>query len=231
MAAKTPVAQRRDARRTSVGLKAVMAVTGTFFVLFVLLHMYGNLKAFWGQEAFDGYAHHLRVLGEPILPYEGFLWILRAALIVAVVSHVWAAATLWRRANHARSTRYVSFRPVQATWSSRTMRWGGLTILFFLIFHILQFTTLTIEVGGSFDSPFQRLVAAFSLWYIVAIYTLAIVALGMHVRHGVWSAVQTLGWSTHARERALKRTAWAIAAALVIGFLLPPFGIFFGIVS
>jgi len=231
MTTQAPVVQRRDAQRTSVGLKAVMAVTGTFFVLFVLAHMYGNLKAFSGQEAYDGYAEHLRVLGEPILPYGGFLWLLRAALIVAVAAHVWAAATLWRRVNHARSTRYVKFRPVQATWSSRTMRWGGITILLFVIFHLLQFTTMTIEVGGSFDSPYQRLVAAFSIWYIVAIYTLALVALGMHVRHGLWSAVQTLGWSTHARERALKRTAWAIAAALVVGYLLPPFGIFFGIVS
>lgn len=231
MAANTAVVQRREARRTSVGFKAVMAVTGTFFVLFVLLHMYGNLKVFSGQEAFDGYAHHLRTLGQPILPYEGFMWILRAALIVAVVSHVWAAVRLWRQAKGARSTRYVSFRPVQATWSSRTMRWGGVTILLFLTFHILQFTTLTIEVGGSFDSPFQRLVAAFSLWYIVAIYALAIAALGMHVRHGVWSAVQTLGWSTQGRERAIKRMAWAIAGALVVGFLLPPFAILFGFVS
>ena len=96
------------------------------------------------------------MLGDPVLPYSGFLWILRIALIVAVVSHVWAAARLWRRANHARSTPYTTFRPVQATWSSRTMRWGGLTILLFVIFHLLQFTTVTIEVGGSFGDGSER---------------------------------------------------------------------------
>src|SRR5665811_598671 len=138
------------------------------------------------------------------------LWLLRAALIVAVAAHVWAAATLWRRVNHARSTRYVKFRPVQATWSSRTMRWGGLTILLFVIFHLLQFTTVTIEVGGSFDSPYERLVAAFSVWYIVVVYALAMLALGMHLRHGIWSSVQTLGWSTRARETPIKRTALQI---------------------
>ena len=111
--------------------------------------MYGNLKVFSGQEAFDGYAHHLRVLGDPVLPYSGFLWILRIVLIVAVLSHVWAAVWLWRRANHARSTRYTTFRPVQATWSSRTMRWGGLTILLFVIFHLLpvSYTHLTLPTN------------------------------------------------------------------------------------
>ena len=231
MTATTPLVRRRAARRTTVALKVVMATTGVLFLLFVLAHMYGNLKVFSGQEAFDGYAHHLRVLGDPVLPYSGFLWILRIALIVAVVSHVWAAARLWRRANHARSTPYTTFRPVQATWSSRTMRWGGLTILLFVIFHLLQFTTVTIEVGGSFDSPYERLVAAFSVWYIVVVYALAMLALGMHLRHGIWSSVQTLGWSTRQHEPAIKRTALAIAAIIVVGFLLPPFAILFGMVS
>lgn len=231
MTTSTSAARVRAARRTSVGLKVVMATTGVLFLLFVLAHMYGNLKALWGQAAFDGYAHHLRVLGEPLLPYAGFLWIMRVVLIVSVVGHVWAAVRLWRRANHARGTRYVAFRPVQATWSSRTMRWGGLAILLFVIFHLLQFTTVTIEVGGSFDSPYDRLVAAFSVWYVVAVYVLAMLALGMHLRHGIWSAVQTLGWSTTRRQRAIKQTALGIATLIVVGFLIPPFAILFGLVG
>ncbi len=231
MSVSSQVARVRAARRSSVGLKVVMAVSGVLFLLFVLAHMYGNLKALEGQEAFDDYAHHLRVLGEPLLPYGGFLWIMRTVLIVALVAHVWSAVRLWRRAHGARRTRYAVFRPVQATWSSRTMRWGGLAILLFVVFHLLQFTTLTIEVGGSFDSPYDRLVAAFSVWYVVAVYALAMIALGMHLRHGIWSAVQTLGWSTGPRERTLKQTALWIAVIIVVGFLVPPFAILFGMVG
>lgn len=231
MAVSTGARRAPAARRTSVGLKVVMAVTGILFLLFVLAHMYGNLKAFAGQEAFDGYSHHLRVLGEPVLPRNGFLWLMRVALIVSVVLHAWSAFTLWARANRARSSRYVKFRPVQATWSSRTMRWGGVAILLFVIFHILQFTTLTIEVGGSFASPYERLVAAFQVWYIVLVYALAMIALGMHLRHGIWSAVQTLGWSTRRREPALKATALGVAALIVVGFLAPPIAILIGVVN
>ncbi len=224
----TTSTQRRAARRTSVALKVVMATTGVLFLLFLLAHMYGNLKVFSGQAAYDGYAEHLRVIGEPVLPYAGFLSIMNVVLVVAVVGHIWAAVLLWRRAHHARSTRYTTFRPVQATWSSRTMRWGGGTILLFVVFHLLQFTSDTIRVGGTFDSPYERLVAAFSTWYVLAVYTLAMLALGMHLRHGIWSAVQTLGWSTQRRERAIKRTALATALVIVVAFLLPPFAIFVG---
>ncbi|MGV8978504.1 MAG: succinate dehydrogenase cytochrome b subunit [Cellulomonas sp.] len=231
MTTSTRLVRKSAARRTSVGLKIVMATTGVLFLLFLLAHMYGNLKMLSGQAAFDGYAEHLRVIGEPVLPYAGFLWIMNTVLVLAVAGHIWAAVQLWRRANHARSTPYTTYHRVQATWSSRTMRWGGVTILLFVVFHLLQFTTVTIKVGGSFDSPYDRLVAAFSTWYIVAVYTLAMVALGMHLRHGTWSAVQTLGWSTQGRERAIKRTALAIALVIVVGFLLPPLAIFVGWVS
>ena len=227
----TRAPQARTAARTSVAAKILMAVTGVIFVGFVLVHMYGNLKVFAGQAAFDDYAHHLRTLGEPFLPHSGFLWIMRAVLLVALVGHVWAAVVLWRRAHQARRTRYVKFAPVQATWSSRTMRWGGLAVLLFIVFHLLQFTTVTIEVGGSFTSPYDRVVAAFETWYITAVYTAAMVALGMHLRHGIWSVVQTLGWSTHARQPAIKAAALVIALAIVIGFLLPPLTIFVGLLS
>lgn len=231
MASTTGMVRVRTAGRTSVGLKVVMAVTGVLFLLYVAAHMYGNLKVFSGQAAFDDYAHHLRVLGEPLLPYSGFLWIVRIALLVSLALHVWAAVSLWRQAHGARSTRYVKFRPVQATWSSRTMRWGGIALLLFVIFHLLQFTTVTIEVGGSFDSPYDRVVAAFSTWYVLAIYVLSMAALGMHLRHGIWSAVQTLGWSTRRREPAIKLTALVLALIIVVGFLVPPFAIFVGLLN
>lgn len=207
-----------------------MAVTGVIFLLFVLAHMYGNLKALSGQQAYDDYAHHLRVLGEPMLPYSGFLWVMRIGLIVSLVLHVWSATLLTRRKRAARTQKYVMKKSVASTLSSRTMMWGGLAILLFLVFHILQFTTLTIEVGGSYDSPHERFVAAFGVWWLVAIYVVAMIALGMHLRHGIWSAVQTLGWSNRKRQPMIKAAALAVALLIVVGFLLPPLAIAFGIV-
>lgn len=209
-----------------------MAVTGILFILFVLAHMYGNLKMFAGQRAFDDYAEHLRLLGEPILPYSGVLWILRVVLLAALALHVYAFIRLTRRARHARGkAKYTVYKAVQATVSSRTMRWGGVALLAFVIFHILQFTTLTIEIGGAFDSPYDRVVAAFSVWYIVAIYVVAMIALGMHVRHGVWSSMQTLGWAGHGRRRALDGVGIALALIIVVGFLAPPVAILTGIIN
>ena len=207
-----------------------MAATGIIFLLFVLAHMYGNLMALGGQEAFDGYAEHLRVLGEPMLPYSGFLWIMRIVLVVSLVLHVWSAVILTRRNRSARSQKYVMKKSVASTLSSRTMMWGGLALLLFIVFHILQFTTLTIEVGGSFDSPHERLVAAFETWWLLAIYIVAMIALGMHLRHGVWSTVQTLGLSNRSRQPAIKAVALVVALVVVVGFLVPPLAIAFGLV-
>ena len=227
----TTAARQVPGRRTTVALKIVMAVTGVIFLLFVLAHMYGNLKALGGQAAFDDYAHHLRVLGEPMLPYSGFLWVMRITLILSLVLHVWSATVLARRNRGARSQKYVMKKSVVSTLSSRTMMWGGLALLLFIVFHLLQFTTLTIEVGGSFDSPYDRLVAAFETWWLLAIYVVAMIALGMHLRHGAWSAVQTLGWSSRSRQPAIKAAALAVALLIVIGFLVPPLAIAFGLIN
>lgn len=223
-------ARQVKGRRTSVALKLVMAVTGVIFLLFVLAHMYGNFKALSGQQAFDDYAHHLRVLGEPMLPESGFLWVMRLGLIVSLVLHVWSATVLTRRNRAARSQKYVMKKSVSSSLSSRTMMWGGLALLLFIVFHILQFTTLTIEVGGSFDSPYDRLVAAFETPWLVAIYVVSMIALGMHLRHGIFSAAQTLGLSNRTRQPKLKAAALAVALVVVVGFLVPPLAIAFGLV-
>ena len=211
-------------------MKMVMAVTGAFFVFYVLMHMYGNLKMFAGQAAFDEYAHHLRVLGEPILPYSGFLWVFRVLLLVSLVAHAYSAFYLWSRAQGARTTKYQVRKAAAATISSKFMRWGGVALLLFIAFHLLQFTTNTIRVNGDFGSPYQRVVAGFQVWWVVLIYVLALTALGMHLRHGVWSASQTLGWTGTTRaRRTANAVAVTIAAVVVVGFLLPPLSILFGL--
>ncbi|WP_407068273.1 succinate dehydrogenase cytochrome b subunit [Lapillicoccus sp.] len=220
------------ARRTTIAMKMVMAVSGALFVLYVLAHMYGNLKAFGGKGAYDDYSEHLRTLGEPILPYSGFLWVLRLLLVGALVLHVYSAFYLWSRSHSARSTQYQVRKAVAATISARFMRWGGVALLLFIIVHLLQFTTNTIRVDGNFSSPYDRLVAAFHVWWVVVIYLLALAALGMHLRHGVWSASQTLGWTSSARaRRTANTTAITVALVVSVGFAIVPLSILVGLIT
>lgn len=215
-------------------MKLVMAVSGVIFVLFVIAHMYGNLKMFGGKGAYDEYAHHLRTIGEPILPYSGVLWIVRVVLVVAVVAHIYSAFYLWSRAQGARTTKYQVKKAVAATISARFMRWGGVALLLFIIWHILQFTTHTINVNGQHDSPYDNYVAAFqpSVWWVFLLYALAMVALAMHIRHGVWSASQTLGWTCSAKARRNANTLGITLAAVVsIGFILPAVFVLFGAIK
>lgn len=211
-----------------------MAVTGLVFIAYVLLHMYGNLKVFAGQEAFDEYAHHLRTFGEPMLPYGGLLWVLRVVLLLSVIGHAYAAFTLWARAGKARSQKYAVKKSVAATLSSKTMRWGGVALLLFVVFHLLHLTTHTINVNGDPESPYDRVVSSFQpeQWWVAVIYLLAMLALAMHLRHGVWSASQTLGFTNTAKSRANANFAGVFLAVVIAGgFALVPLSILFGIVD
>ena len=139
-----------------------MAASGLIFIGFVLLHMYGNLKAFSGHDAYNEYAEHLRILGEPMIPREGALWIIRTVLIVSLVVHVACAAALWKRARRARRTPYVMKKNVASSLSSRTMRWGGLTLLLFIIWHLINCTVGKVNVsGGATNDPYNLLVDTF----------------------------------------------------------------------
>jgi succinate dehydrogenase / fumarate reductase cytochrome b subunit len=221
------------ARHSTIVWKIAMALTGVVFIAYVLAHMYGNLKVFGGQDAFDGYAEHLRELGTPILPYAGALWIIRVVLILSLVVHVTAAYRLWARAAGARGQRYVMKKATRSTLSSRTMRWGGTALLLFIVFHLLNLTTRTITPGGDSDSPYQRLLNTFAPenWWTTVIYLLAMVALGMHLRHGVFSSAQTLGYtSSHAARVFWNRAGWTVAILVAGGFALVPLSILLGLV-
>ena len=149
--ATTTLVKGARASRSTITLKLLMAASGIIFILFVLAHMYGNLKAFSGHDAYNDYAEHLRVMGEPMVPREGFLWILRTVLIVSLVVHVACAVALWKRANQARTTKYVMKKNKASSFSSRWMRWGGVTLLLFIIWHLLEFTIGKVNVSGGAD--------------------------------------------------------------------------------
>ncbi|MFJ9981227.1 succinate dehydrogenase [Streptomyces cyaneofuscatus] len=222
----------RSPIRSNVGLKAVMAVTGILLALFLIAHMLGNLKVFTGETSFDHYAHWLRDIGKPLLPGVWFLWILRTVLVVAVVAHIVAATVLAMRARAARPVRYAHRKKVNGSYAARTMRWGGVIILLFVIYHILDLTTGTVHSGGFQEGhPYQNVVDTFSTWYGNVIYIVAMLALGLHIRHGFWSAAQTLGAGGRTRERFLKGAANVLALLLTAGFIAVPVGVMTGVVS
>lgn len=213
-----------------------MAVSGLIMVLYLLAHMYGNLKIFSGQAAFDNYSHHLRTLGEPFLPYAGALWIIRVVLLAAVLVHIYAAVVLWARARGATGgrggQRYESTRArrgVQRTYASFTMRWGGVVVALFIVYHLLHLTWNVIHPGGASASPYERVVGGFGVWWVTLSYTIALLAVGFHLRHGFWSAFATLGANTGVRRRRnLNVLATVVALVITVGFLVPPFAILIG---
>jgi succinate dehydrogenase / fumarate reductase cytochrome b subunit len=230
----TGPAQRRAPKTgrasSSVFKKAAMAVSGIIMVLYLILHMIGNLKAFAGRETFNNYSHFIRTAGEPAVPEQTVLTIVRVVLVVAVLAHMWAAFSLWKQARAARPVAYVTKKRVQQSYASRTLRWGGVIILLFIIYHLLDLTVGAVNPEGD-GTPYDKLVASFSNPFVTAFYVIALVLLGMHLRHGLWSVAQTLGQSNKRRERALNVFATAFAVVLIGGFLVIPFSVLFGVID
>lgn len=218
--------------RSSIGKKAVMAVTGLIMVAFLLLHMLGNLKIFFGPHDFDGYAAWLRTIGEPVLHGAWFLWIQRAVLAVALVAHVTCAVQLSRRDLAARPTRYAHARPARASFATWTMRWGGLTLAVFLVWHLLDLTAGVANRDFDKGSPYHNVVVDFQTWWVNAIYIIGVLMVGLHINHGFRSAARTLGLSRRpARDAALRLVGGGLAAVITLGFLAVPIGVMTGLVK
>jgi len=219
-------------KSSTVSLKILMAVTGLLLVAFLFAHMAGNLKIFVGAESFDHYAHWLRRIGSPLLPETWYLWIQRTVLTVALIGHVAAATILTRRARQARPVRYAHRPKVQGSYAARTMRWGGVIVLLFVIYHILDLTTGTLNPIGDKAHPYANVVADFApgRWYVTLVYTLAVVAVGFHLRHGLFSAVRTLGQQTPRGEQRARAVSLALSITLVAGYLSVPFAVLTGLV-
>ena len=230
----TSSGQRRTpkvAKTNSVAKKAIMAVSGIILVLFLIAHMIGNLKAFWGAASFNHYSHWLRTFGEPAVGYRWFLTALEAVLVVSVVAHMWAAISLWRQAKRARPEGYAVKKSMAQSYASRTMRWGGVIIALFVVYHILDLTFGTANPAGTDSTPYDRVVAGFQNPIVTAVYTITLILLGMHLRHGIWSATQTLGQSNKRRERTVNTFAIAFSVVLIAGYLIVPFAIVIGLVD
>jgi succinate dehydrogenase / fumarate reductase cytochrome b subunit len=216
---------------SSIGKKWVMAVTGLLMLAFLLLHMLGNLKIYFGQKDFDHYAHWLRTAGTPVLHNVWFLWISRFVLGVAVIAHFTAAAQLSKRDIQARPQKYASGQRPQATFATRTMRFGGVIVLLFLVFHLLDMTAGVTNPDFAEGHVYANVYTDFQHWYINLIYMVAVFALGFHINHGFWSASQTLGLNSPTRDKAIKATGTFLAVIITVGFWMVPIGVMTGMVK
>jgi succinate dehydrogenase / fumarate reductase cytochrome b subunit len=216
---------------TMVGKKVVMAVTGVVLVGFVIAHMAGNIKIFIGQDVFDKYAAFLREMGEPLLPYSTLLWVARVILLVSVILHIVAAVELTLMNRSARRLGYQHRKSAAATFGSLTMRWSGVLLAIFIVYHLLHLTLGFVGFKpGEFDhvKVYQNVVAGFSVWYVSAFYILSMAALCLHLDHGVWSTLQTLGLNDARSSKVFRMLSRGVAILVFAGFISVPVAILAG---
>ena len=217
--------------RTTVGKKILMAASGLILFGFIVGHMAGNLKVLIGAESFNHYAEFLREIGYPLLPHSGFLWIARIVLLGAVVLHFVSAFQLWSRSAAARGSKYGKQANLSFSYASRTMRWGGVILLLFIVYHILHLTLGTVHADFVPGDVYHNYVVAFQNPLVLGFYVLAQLALCFHLYHGLWSATQTLG-ASHPKYNALRRpVAIGFAVVIFVGFLVPPVMVFTGAIA
>jgi succinate dehydrogenase / fumarate reductase cytochrome b subunit len=210
-----------DLYRSAVGKKWVMAVTGIGLMGFVFVHMVGNLKMYLGAEELNHYGEFLRELLVPILPRTVALWILRIGLIVLFALHMHAAYSLTVLNRKARPTGYQSRRDyIAVNWANRTMRWTGLIVFLFLLWHLADLTWGWANPDFVRGAPYENLVASFQRVPVAFLYIVANVALGVHLYHGGWSIFQSLGAMNerfNPRSNPLRRGFAAGFAIVVAG--------------
>lgn len=209
--------------RSTIGKKIVMAATGWIMVGFVIVHMLGNLQVFVGAAKINAYSAFLHnSIGE-------LLWAARIILLVSVILHIVAAIQLTRIDTAARPVGYARKQRQSATIASSTMRWGGFALALFIAFHLLHMTTGTIHPETfTPGNVYGNLVGSFQIWWVTLIYVLAMIALGLHLFHGVWSSARTLGVNRPSSNPFHRPVATLISVVVWAGFTLVPVAIFFG---
>jgi succinate dehydrogenase / fumarate reductase cytochrome b subunit len=218
--------------RSAVGKKWVMALTGIVLLGFVFGHMIGNLKVYLGADDLNHYGEFLRELLVPLLPRTAFLWIVRVGLIVAFALHIHSAYSLTRMNRRARPDDYAGGRDyVTADFASRTMRWTGVIVGLFIVFHLADLTWGTANPSFVRGDPYNNLVLSFDRPAVALIYVLANVALGIHIFHGAWSMFQSLGLSNPRFNASRRRFAQAFAAIIVLGNVSFPIAVMVGAIE
>ncbi|MBE0598031.1 MAG: succinate dehydrogenase cytochrome b subunit [Desulfuromonadales bacterium] len=221
---------------SSLGKKYFMAVTGLMMVLFVVAHMFGNFTIFAGADGINAYAAHLRAI-------PPLLWIFRLVMVGVVLLHIWLGVNLYLENKAARPVEYAMKKNERTSFSARTMVWTGLLLGAFIIYHILHFTThmaispgIAAGVGANFDplnrpDVFKMVVSSFNSFGIALIYVAAMVVLLLHLAHGIQSFFQSLGATNDRVLPVFEKWGRGVAFVLMIGFVLVPISIFFGVIK
>jgi succinate dehydrogenase / fumarate reductase, cytochrome b subunit len=215
--------------RSLVAMKAIMAVSGIILFLFVVGHLLGNLKVFEGPGPFNAYAEGLRTVGAPFFGRGQVLWLVRATLIVALLAHIWAATVVTLASWRARPVGYHELEPIETTYAARTMRWGGVIILVYVVYHLLDLTFGTANPSFIPGDVYHNLVASLQRWPTAAAYVVAVVLVGLHVQHGLWSAFQTLGLNRPPTSRWRRGVASVIAGLMTAGYVSIPVAVLAGL--
>jgi succinate dehydrogenase / fumarate reductase cytochrome b subunit len=216
---------------SSVGKKIAMAVSGVLLIGFVIAHMVGNLKVYQGREAFNHYAEGLRIFGAPFFAQGQVLWLLRIALLAAVGVHILAAFQLTIASRAARKHRYKQFDSLAFSYASRTMAWGGVIILAFVIYHLMHLTFGNAHPEFVPGDAYHNFVSGFRRWPVSLAYIGAMIPLGFHLYHGTWSMFQTLGANNPRYNRFRRPLAAAIALAVVAGNISFPLAVLAGVIE
>jgi succinate dehydrogenase / fumarate reductase cytochrome b subunit len=214
-----------------IGKKVVMAVTGAVLILFVIAHMVGNMKIFSGPEEINAYSRFLRQVGWPELGYGQLLWIVRGVLFICAALHIVAATQLTIMNRQARPVGYETRKNVETSWGALTMRWGGVLLAAFIVFHLFHFTGGMVGFEpGQFEHlmVYQNVVAGFQVVPISLFYILAMCALCLHLDHGIWSMLQTLGWVNQGNTKSIRATSRVIALLIFAGFVSVPIAVLAG---
>jgi succinate dehydrogenase / fumarate reductase cytochrome b subunit len=219
------VSRTRTFLASTIGRKVVMAVTGVVLFGFVIGHMIGNLQLYLGAESINAYSVFLHEL-----LHGGGLWIARAVLLASVGLHIWAAASLTIDDRAARPIGYRRTTARRATYASRTMRWTGVFLLAFVVYHLLDLTVGATNPSFEEGNVYHNVVASFRVVPVAAFYLAAMLMLGLHLRHGAYSLLQTLGFSHPRYERTLNAVTGGFAALVVLGNLSFPLAVLFGLV-
>ncbi len=225
MATAIGLAERRPARfyASTVGQKAVMAVSGLVLFLFVLGHLVGNLQIYEGPEKLNNYARFLRSM-------PALLWGVRVFLVVMLFLHVWSSVRLALRKFDARPVSYAKLKATESTYASRTMYWSGPIILAFVIYHLLDFTFGTVNPHFSDGDVYANVIASFQLLPVSVFYIIAMLLLCMHLYHGLWSMFQSLGFSHPRYTPVIKRSTAVIAILIAAGNISIPVSVLAGVV-
>lgn len=211
---------------TTVGKKAALAVSGAILFGFVIQHMFGNLQVFLGPEAYNSYAHTMKNLG-------ALTWGVRALLLVALVVHVALVVQLYKRSLAARPVAYRVKKNIASTYAAATMKYSGPALLLYIIFHIAHFTAPGLSLGGhEFSSVdvYGNFVASFQLPWVTLLYVTANLLLGMHLYHGGYSLLQSLGLNHPRYNARAKQGARAFAFVVTAGNVIMPLSVLFGII-